>query len=320
VPLRMREVEIASENHVVQFYGDDAELVAGVAPYLAAAVRSGEVAVVIATAAHRHVFESALAAEGIDVGHAKASGGLLTRDAADTLARIVDHTGAIDAAAFRTEIGALVRAALQSGRPVRAYGEMVALLWGAGEVLGAIELERLWNELGRELSFSLFCSYHSDAVTATEDADALHRICHQHSVVLGRPRHGDQAVREPPLTLEAEFPEEPGAPGRARRLVAGRLRRWGVPDDTIDDAALIVSELASNAVRHAGSPFTICARLDDATLRLAVEDACALVAAVPAGGICPQPLHGLGVIDAISSDWGVEATAGGKVVWATLTL
>ncbi len=193
---------------------------------------------------------------------------------------------------------------------------MVALLWGAGDVLGAIELERLWNELAHESSFSLFCSYRCDPALAGEHADALQHICRQHSVILGTPPRAD---REPQLTLEADFPEEPGAPGRARRRLIGGLRRWGLPDDTVDDAALIISELASNAVRHAGSPFKLSAQLDAATLRLAVEDACALVGAVPLAGIC-EPLHGLGVIDAISSDWGVEATVGGKVVWATLAV
>ncbi len=320
MPLRTRDVEISSEDHVVQFYGDDAELVAGVAPYLAAAARSGGAAIIIATDAHRRAFASALAREGIDLAHAQAAGQLLSCDAAETLAGIVDHAGAIDETAFRREIGGLVRAALRSGRPVRAYGEMVALLWGAGDVLGAIELERLWNELARELTFSLFCSYRSDTVSGSEHAEALHHICHQHSVVLGRPHRSAWADREPRPRLDADFPREPCAPGRARRLVVAGLRRWGLSEDTIDDAALIVSELASNAVRHAASPFTISARLDGETLRLAVEDSRELVAAPPGAGICPQPLHGIGVIDAISSDWGVAATARGKVVWATLAV
>ena len=77
-----------------------------------------------------------------------------------------------------------MRDAAASGRRVRAYGEMVALLWDAGDVLGAIELETLWHELGRELSFSLFCSYPASSVSGPEHAQALHQVCHLHSAVL----------------------------------------------------------------------------------------------------------------------------------------
>ena len=83
------------------------------------------------------------------------AGQLVTLDAADTLAELMvgDHP---DPARFDAAVGEAVRDALVGGRRVRAHGEMVALLWDAGNVGAAIELEDLWNELGARIP--LACS------------------------------------------------------------------------------------------------------------------------------------------------------------------
>ncbi|HKN54355.1 MAG TPA: hypothetical protein VJX66_17775 [Amycolatopsis sp.] len=60
----------------------------------------------------------------------------------------------------------MIRAAAGAGRPVRAYGEMVAWLWDAGLAGAAIKLEAMWNDLGRAEAFSLYCGYPLDSVAA----------------------------------------------------------------------------------------------------------------------------------------------------------
>jgi anti-sigma regulatory factor (Ser/Thr protein kinase) len=197
---------------------------------------------------------------------------------------------------------------------------MVALLWDTGHVLAAIELETLWNDLARELPFSLFCSYPAPSVFESEHAEAVEEICRLHSSVLGRSSEGDQGVaapRSPEHEVLAEFAAEHTAPGSARGLVAAAMRCWGSNETVLEDAALVLSELATNAVLHAGSPFSIAVRLEDSTLRIAVRDASPLTAA-RGMALIPQPGHGLGVIDALSTRWGVQGTPDGKVVWAEL--
>lgn len=318
--VRTRDAETTSGEHVVQFYEHDGELVEAVVPYLAAAAELGDVAIVIATEAHRRAFDAALEQSGVDVEEAKRLGWLVSVDAAAMLGTFAGR-GEIDRDAFDAVIGGLVRRALSSGRVVRAYGEMVALLWEGGDVLGAIELETLWNELGRELSFSLFCAYRSAAVTGSEHAGAVHQICHLHSAVLQPAAESAPDAEEGggvECRVEAEFPAEASAPGRARRLLTTTLREWGLDDDLVDDAALVVSELASNAVIHAASPFSISARVRSGGLRVSVEDRRRSAMALPEQELLPQPLHGLGVIDLISSDWGVKPTKAGKLVWVEL--
>jgi anti-sigma regulatory factor (Ser/Thr protein kinase) len=331
VAVQTQDSAIELGEHIVQFYEDDAELLEAVSPYLTAAAVAGDVAIVIATEAHRQAFEAALEEDGIDVAEMIASGRLFWLDAASTMAEFITD-GEIDHDAFDELIGGLVRTAAESGRPVRAYGEMVALLWDEGDVLGAIELERLWNELARELPFSLFCSYPAASVAGSEHAEALHQVCHLHSSVLHSPAFLEEQVTVEEMAVEmvAEFAAEREAPGHARRLVVAALREWGHDEALVQDAALVLSELATNAVVHAGSPFSVAVRAQESVLRVAVQDASPLDAAsseqgwapeqgsVTGHGLVARAGHGLGLIDVLATRWGVEASASGKVVWAEI--
>jgi hypothetical protein len=79
----------------------------------------------------------------------------------------------------------LLRQAASSGKPVRVYGEMVTLLMRDELVPDTLELEELWNELGRTQDFVLFCGYPSGTFQGPQAATTLNRICalHAHSVV-----------------------------------------------------------------------------------------------------------------------------------------
>src|SRR5688572_10138413 len=133
---------------------------------------------------HRALFSSALLAAGIDVDTACAAGDLTMLDAAETLDRFMID-GSPDPSAFTDAVGALIRAHGDEGRQVRIYGEMVAWLWDVGNVTGAIELERLWNDLGARVPFSLFCAYPSRIASDPHAAHALAEVCHLHSNIVG---------------------------------------------------------------------------------------------------------------------------------------
>jgi anti-sigma regulatory factor (Ser/Thr protein kinase) len=315
------DIAACGDEHIVHFYERDSELVSAVAPYLAAAILSDEATIVIATESHRRAFEAALEVDGIDLSAARGEGRFLALDAATTLNAFTTD-GQIDHLGFRGVIGGLVRGVAESGRTVRAYGEMVALLWEAGEVPAAIELETLWNELALTQPFSLFCSYPASSVAGSEHAEALHEVCSLHSSVTGQSGDGHRGTADATLVgeLAAEFSAERDAPGQARRLVVDALERADHRKRLIQDAALVVSELASNAVLHARSPFSISVRREDPVLRIAVRDACPLADAMPDRGLIVHPGHGLGLIDALATCWGAEGSSDGKVVWAELRI
>jgi anti-sigma regulatory factor (Ser/Thr protein kinase) len=310
-----QDVASGLRAHVVQFYEHDPELVDVVVPYLVAGVKAAETTIVIATEAHLRAFAAGLAACGVDAPQGS-NGGVIALDAASTLAALkVD--GEIDREAFAAVVAARIRRAGSGGRAVRVYGEMVALLWQAGDVLAAIKLEEMWNELAQELPFSLFCSYPAASVEGAEHTNALQQVCHLHSslVSAGAESAADSLSKE----LTGEFSSGQDAPGRARRFVVAALRRWGLDDALVGEAALVLSELATNAVLHAGSPFSIAVTSRESRLRISVQDTCPRRPVEDSGGsLLARFGHGLGIIDELCIDWGVEDVRGGKIVWAEL--
>jgi hypothetical protein len=107
-------------------------------------------------------FERHLAGVGVDVAAACARGAYLTRDASETMRgfMVADWP---DPAGFWQAISPLLRQAAKAGQPVRVLGEMVSLVWNAGLIDAAVELEVLRNELGVQYPFSLLCAYPSTA-------------------------------------------------------------------------------------------------------------------------------------------------------------
>ena len=154
---------VQPEEHVVQLYGtDDRLLTRNVARYLSEGLKRGDGLLMIAAAEHRTTVTRLLREQP---GYSKAvlEGRLVFLDAEATLARfLVD--GSPDPALFRTVIGeALHRVRSRGGHTgVRAYGEMVGLLWKAGERTAAVRLEELWNDLLKQSDVSLFCGYPID--------------------------------------------------------------------------------------------------------------------------------------------------------------
>ncbi len=204
--------------HVVRFYGDDGELRACVSDFLGEGLADGCPAIVVATPAHRAVSGAALGERAGD-GAAQA-GRLVMVDAAGMLDGFLAG-GRVDPARFRAAASDLITRAGGAGQPVRIYAEMVALLWDAGQVTLALELEALWNDLAARLPFSLLCGYPARLAAGADDADALEQVCRLHSAVLG----ASPAAGEPGgirvVTLPAWI--DPDNAGQVRAELAGGL-------------------------------------------------------------------------------------------------
>jgi hypothetical protein len=298
-------------GHVVQFYGHEEELADRVAGYLLGALQADGATVVIATPAHRRTFEERLTRAGVDLAAAARSGTYQALDAAQTV-RALMSDGKLDRGAFDRVIGTLIADVGQGERPVRAYGEMVALLWDAGLVNDAVRLEEMWDSLGLSHTFSLFCGYPASAMTGDGHLEAFAEVCRLHgSVVGGWPAAaaGIGATRAFALTGDA--------PAAARHFAVDAVRRRGAADLT-DDTALVVTELAANAIVHAQTGFTVDLAASRDTLRITVRDASPLPPAA-AADLPALPLHGLGAVDALASRWGVDPLGhSGKLVWVEL--
>ena len=150
---------ILGHHHAVQFYGTDESLFNTVAAFISEGLIAGQPAVVIATSAHCEAVLAELSRRLIDVDAAKQIGDLVCMDAEETLATFM-ASDLPDADAFKRNVGNVIEQTL-GGRaiPVRAYGEMVDVLWKRGQVDAAIRLEILWNELAQTHRFELLCGY-----------------------------------------------------------------------------------------------------------------------------------------------------------------
>ncbi|GHH02930.1 ATPase [Streptomyces lanatus] len=131
------------------------------------------------------------------------------------------------------------------------------------------------------------------------------------------PQRGMAAERR----FRFELAAHPGSPAQARRLTRARLNGWSVCEDTCDTAALVVSELVTNAIVHTASEHIVC-ELHDGTdlVRIAVRDeGCAPGEPHPAAAR-PEDEHGRGLllIDALCHAWGAQEHGSGLVIWADL--
>jgi signal transduction histidine kinase len=153
-----------------------------VGPFLGAGLAAGEQILVIATRAHGAAF--AQRAETFGGAGAIASGRFLLEDARETLAKFM--VGDMpDPDLFREVLASLIaRAKEGGGGRLRAYGEMVDLLWRDGNSRAAIRLEELWNDAGQEHSFSLLCAYQMGNFYKEGDASRFLAVCRSHTHVI----------------------------------------------------------------------------------------------------------------------------------------
>lgn len=168
-------------EHLVEFYETEEFLVASVADYVVSALRSDAAAIVVATAEHRGAFADAIAALGVDVEDAADEGRYIVVDAAELLSMFMVD-GAPDGDRFEGLVTPLLDRAADGHREVRVYGEMVALLWDAGDVTSTIALEDMWNELAAIREFSLLCGYPISAFDV-QSRGLFEHICGQHTSV-----------------------------------------------------------------------------------------------------------------------------------------
>ena len=174
--------------HAVRFYEDSDSLCRIVGEFIGAGLEQGEPAVVIATPGHTAAIDECLRVRGLDVDALKRLGDYITVDAREALGMfMIDALP--DSRAFRHTMGETIRLALRGREKttVRAYGEMVDLLWKDGLEAAAIRLETLWNELANTHGFRLLCGY---SMGNFYKGAALEDIKDQHSHLVaetGRP-------------------------------------------------------------------------------------------------------------------------------------
>jgi len=150
--------EIAPCEHIAQFYEHEGVLLDTLAGFVGGGIKQGEGVIVLATAEHLKALDQHLQASGVDLQTAKSQDQYITVLAEEALAKFMVNDWPDDELFFSFVAGLLARAQ-NGGRRVRAFGELVALMWAKRQVAATVRLEFLWHQLCHQRSFSLFCAY-----------------------------------------------------------------------------------------------------------------------------------------------------------------
>lgn len=218
--------EMSEKEHFVQFYEADGFLLNSLSGFIGRAITSGEGALVVATKAHRDGLDELLLANGLDVVSARAGGRYVSLDAAETLSKFMVD-GAPDRERFNEVLGGAITSVTDGSAGIRAFGEMVGLLWSEGNHAGAIHLEELWNELQKVHSFSLFCAYPMNEFGGEQFIEPHSNVCSVHSRVIPAESYAgidDQDTRLRAIALLQQKARSLEIEVKERRQVEERLR------------------------------------------------------------------------------------------------
>jgi hypothetical protein len=174
--------EIAPCDHVLQIYENDDAFLDLLTGYVTGGIKAGECVIIIATASHLAALNDRLREEKYNVFSLKLSDQLIFLNAEETLNSFMVNDWP-DEILFWYLVSGLVAKAKLRNRKVRAFGEMVAILWAQGHSGATVQLEHLWNKFCATEAFTLFCAYPRSGFT--QDAQrSLMSICGAHSKMI----------------------------------------------------------------------------------------------------------------------------------------
>ena len=217
-------IDAPVHRHFAQLHRDPQALTEAVTLYLQTGLRRGNGVVVIASPQHVDLFLTRLREDDLDPATFLKSGQLELHDAELSLRKFM-RNDVPDWEDFRRAMGAVFERVRAFGRgTIRAYGEMVNLLWHEGKQGAAIRLEEYWNELARLYPFSLFCSYMLDTHHHHTYDGPIEEIGRTHSDIIGTPE--DERFR---VALDSASRDVFGVPlsqmvGFARQRDSGEQR------------------------------------------------------------------------------------------------
>jgi hypothetical protein len=174
--------EVAPSNHIVQIYENDKVIMDSLEGFATSGFEGNESVVIIATEEHINALNLRLIKNGLDVHALCSTDQYIPLNADTTLSKFMKD-GWPDEDLFMAFVKEVIDRAGSNGQRVRAYGEMVAILWGQGNTAATIHLEYLWNKFCRSRSFCLFCAYPKNGFTQ-DIKDSIAEIISTHTKVI----------------------------------------------------------------------------------------------------------------------------------------
>jgi len=179
----MTDVSSATRQHALHLYEEDTMLATTAASFLEPAFSNEQAVIAIATRPHLAAIEQRFRTSGHDVDGARRTGRYVALDAEKLLPKLM-HNGLPSKRAFDSIVAGPVGALAAEYGQVRAFGEVVNLLWREGKRTAALKLEDLWNELLRYQPLSVICGYRLRTVGG-RDGEGVDDIVATHDALLG---------------------------------------------------------------------------------------------------------------------------------------
>jgi hypothetical protein len=174
--------EIAPCDHVVQIYKNDEAFLDLLSGFVDNGIKLGESIIVIATNEHLAGLSERLGMLGHSVPELISTHKYFPLDAETILSKFMVNDWP-DENLFNELVASLIVNAKTNSNKVRAFGEMVALLWAKGQIGATIRLEHLWNMFCEKEAFCLFCAYPESGFTQDASESVMH-ICGAHSKMI----------------------------------------------------------------------------------------------------------------------------------------
>jgi DNA-binding NarL/FixJ family response regulator len=176
----------APHRHEVQFYSEDAVFLDSFTRFISAALKAGDVAIVVATESHRNSLVERLNAQGLDIDAAIRQRTYISLDVVKTLSTFIINDMP-DSHRFFEVMGPFIRGAAKAGKRehsrVVACGECAPFLWAEGKAEAAIRVEQLWDQLVTTYEVDTLCGYPLSSFHGEEDDHVFRSICAEHSAV-----------------------------------------------------------------------------------------------------------------------------------------
>jgi hypothetical protein len=190
--------ELAPCDHVVQIYENDDVFLDLLNGFVSGGVNSGDSVIVIATPSHLGALNSRLENLGFNISDLRSKNLYLPVDAEQMLSEFMVNDWP-DETLFMSIVSDLIAKAKMDNRQVRAFGEMVAILWAKGQVGATVRLEHLWNKFCESQAFCLFCAYPESGFTQDASESVMH-ICGAHSKMISGAAHSTTDVYYKPVS------------------------------------------------------------------------------------------------------------------------
>lgn len=156
-------LEKPNNNHIVAYYSSPDSLINSLERYIVAAMEADEDCIIITEPSTVKLLKKKFA----DIPLEKITGTYRLFNGSSLLDDFMVNNMP-DKKKFIKKFNSLIKLT-RTNRPIRIYGDMVAMLCRMGNERAAIALEQIWNDLAKDHKFSLYCAYPSSLFKSHEE-------------------------------------------------------------------------------------------------------------------------------------------------------